>query len=135
VREDEDVYLVIEAARVEEAVRQLVRVGLDRIKGFAEPGAIEEYQRTGGKAGDDGRGGRRRRKQKIAQGALVLDVRRRSDEFDPGHIPGAMNISYTRLAERVKELPRDRRLWLAARAAGAQAGPPRFYNGRGFAGR
>jgi len=83
VREDEDVYLVIEAARVERGGSAVGSGWVGRIKGFAEPGAIEEYQRTVASW-------RRRRvdvagaKQKIAQGALVLDVRRRSDEFDLG---------------------------------------------------
>jgi hydroxyacylglutathione hydrolase len=40
-------------------------------------------------------------------GALVLDVRG-ADEFAGGHVDGAVNIAYTRLASRLAELP-DRR--------------------------
>lgn len=36
----------------------------------------------------------------------ILDVRP-EDEFASGHLPGAMNIPYAELAERLSELPRD----------------------------
>ena len=47
VPEAQDVYLVVPAAKVEEAVRALVRVGIDRIVGFIEHAAIAEVRRCG----------------------------------------------------------------------------------------
>jgi hydroxyacylglutathione hydrolase len=38
---------------------------------------------------------------------LVLDVRD-DDEFEAGHIPGSVHIPYSRLPDRLSELPRDR---------------------------
>ncbi len=44
VGETEDIYLIIEPARVEETVRDLVRVGLDTIKGWVDASEIEQYE-------------------------------------------------------------------------------------------
>jgi hydroxyacylglutathione hydrolase len=42
---------------------------------------------------------------------MILDVRNAS-EFSEGHLPGAVNIPYTRLGSRIDELPRDKRLYI-----------------------
>ena len=44
---------------------------------------------------------------KINAGALVLDVRN-LDEFNSGHLPGAVNIPYDQVAGRVSELGSDK---------------------------
>lgn len=41
--------------------------------------------------------------------AVLLDVRP-ADEFELGHVPGALNIPPTRLEERLSELPADREI-------------------------
>lgn len=46
-------------------------------------------------------------KDKLAAGALILDVRTR-DEFAQGAYPGAINIPVQELGGRLDELPRDR---------------------------
>lgn len=43
--------------------------------------------------------------------ALLVDVRQ-PDEFAAGHIPGAINLPLPQLRSRLKELPRDREIWL-----------------------
>jgi rhodanese-related sulfurtransferase len=43
--------------------------------------------------------------------ALLVDVRQ-PDEFAAGHIPGAINLPLPQLRCRLKELPRDREIWL-----------------------
>jgi rhodanese-related sulfurtransferase len=42
-------------------------------------------------------------------GALLLDVRE-PEEYQQGHVPGAINIPQAELASRLHELPRDQRL-------------------------
>lgn len=106
VREDEDLYLIIEPGRVEEAVRDLIRVGLDRIKGWINSeeltgaphlvGTPEVEPAQAAKLIDEGIVG-------------VLDVRR-ATEFAAGHLQGARNIAHTRLAARLDELPTDGKL-------------------------
>ncbi|MGE0480841.1 MAG: rhodanese-like domain-containing protein [Phycisphaerae bacterium] len=118
VREDEEIYLVIDPARLEEAIRDLIRVGLDRIKGWcpaaevAAAGApLATIREIDAQAADAlVRGGRVR----------VLDVRR-ATEFDEGHIPSATNIAHTRLAARMNETPRDKPLLVHCRSGARSA--------------
>jgi hydroxyacylglutathione hydrolase len=103
-------YLVVDEHHVEEAVRALVRVGLDRVRGYVTPDALEEYGRGGGTlirtelidmAGMEAR--------RRAGGARILDVRGQA-EFDRGHVPGAINIAHTRVGLRLDELPKEQPL-------------------------
>ena len=105
VEPEQDVYLIAAEAEVEEAVRDLVRVGLDRVVGFAPPEVLAEHAASGGEL---------RRTEVMGFAALqrlpalpdtvVLDVRTAA-EFAAGRFPGAMNISHTRLLERLEEVP------------------------------
>lgn len=100
------IYLLVEPDRVEEAVRELVRIGLDDVAGHAGPEVVDAYAASGKKpasievvdfaalAGRD---------------TLPLDVRRLG-EFEEGHLEGALNVAHTRLLERRGELPRAREL-------------------------
>lgn len=98
VGENTRILLVVETeAQVDEAVRQLIRIGLDQIDGWipaAEAltarGFITSYPRI---APAD-----------LPADAIVLDVRG-ADEFASKHVKGAKNIAYTRLAARFDELP------------------------------
>jgi hydroxyacylglutathione hydrolase len=100
-----DIYLIVEASQVEEAVRTLVRIGYDNIAGFVPPAALvecglsEEIVRRVDfhdlKADID------------ASMYTILDVRGAA-EFDGVHVPGAMNIAHTRLASRLSEVPKDK---------------------------
>jgi hydroxyacylglutathione hydrolase len=114
VREDEPLYLILESARVNEAVRDLVRIGLDDVRGYCEPADLrglpgltvtQEISVAELNAGSD---------------ALILDVRRRA-EFEAGHIRGATNIAHTRLAAELERLPRGRRIAVHCQAGGRSA--------------
>ncbi len=102
----EAIGLIVEPAQVEEAVRRLVRVGLDDVRWWAAPGALAEHAAFGGAlaptpeapiTGDWGLDAR----------VLVLDVRNHGEHAD-AHIPGSTNIAHTRLLSRLGDLPRDR---------------------------
>ncbi len=101
-------YLIIDTAEVENAVRELVRIGLDEIVGFATPVVLAEYSAGGGTL---------QRIQTIDFARLytmvqppvqrtvqVLDVRGLA-EHSAGHVPGSMNIAHTRLLVRKDEVP------------------------------
>jgi rhodanese-related sulfurtransferase len=50
--------------------------------------------------------------QQLAAGsALLVDVRD-ADEFEIGHVPGAINLPLNQIRHRLDELPRDREVWL-----------------------
>jgi rhodanese-related sulfurtransferase len=49
--------------------------------------------------------------QLAADSALLVDVRD-ADEFETGHVPGAINLPLNQIRHRLSELPRDREVWL-----------------------
>ncbi len=53
-------------------------------------------------------------KELLPESAVLLDVRD-PDEFEEGHIDGAINLPLNELRARLDELPRDRELWLYCR--------------------
>jgi hydroxyacylglutathione hydrolase len=98
------------AEEVAEAQRQLVRIGIDRPAGAAT-GGIDTWAIGGERrayrsatftelaaAQDDGE-------------VTVLDVRR-GDEWDAGHLDGALHIPLDELEERVDEVPADGPVWV-----------------------
>jgi hydroxyacylglutathione hydrolase len=119
VRPHEAIVLLLDPTQVDCAVRRLVRIGFDRIEGYATPDDLQVL------AGSDrarlattavldcpGMAG-------VGAGLLVLDVRSPA-EYLADHIPGAVNIPHTRLLPRLAELPRDRPLVVHC-ASGARA--------------
>ena len=118
--------LIVEADHLEEAVRDLVRIGYDNVAGFATPDTLETYFENGGEAASI---------EEITFDTLaqlkgnpdtaVVDVRFAS-EFVEGHVPGAVNASYTRLPDYVDaRIPEDKTLLVhcvsGARSAAASA--------------
>lgn len=103
--EDAAVTLVIDEADLEWAVRRLVRIGFDDVRGFVEHETLQRYFDEGGEAAtipeidldaasrlsEDGTGD-------------VLDVRYAA-EYAASHLPGAVNASYTRLPDYADRLP------------------------------
>ncbi len=96
--EDARILLVVENDKqVEEAVRQLVRIGLDHVDGWipaAEALKATHFTDTI----------RRISTHDLTSDAIVLDVRR-ADEFATRHVRGAVNIAHTRLAARMDDIP------------------------------
>lgn len=118
---DRPVALVVAAEDREEAVRSLVRVGVDRIVGWAPPetlgaldGPLASIRRTTTREIDT----------LAEEGFVVVDVRQ-SEEFDAGHVPGARLAPHARLPEHLHRLPADRPLAVhchsGARSAAASA--------------
>ncbi len=105
VMEDQDIYLIIEESEVQEAVLDLIRIGLDNIVGYATPSELVEsgvelvstdiidFEET---------------EALVATGAYtLLDVRKLS-EYEEGHHPESINIAHTRLFDRIGEVPTDK---------------------------
>lgn len=104
IHEDEPVYLIVERHRLDEAVRDLLRVGLDRIEGWCNPSEIHNLD---GVCTTPEIAAPEARRWVKASDPFVLDVRRAS-EYSQGHIDGATNIAHTRLLARLPEVPRNR---------------------------
>lgn len=101
---DEDIVLIVERDRLEETVRQLIRIGLDRVVGWASPSTLAvALESIGGGACLDTVSPGDVPAMRDA-GAAVLDVRT-TVECEHGMIEGAVNIPYTQLLDRFDELP------------------------------
>ena len=117
VRPDQDILLLAEPMREEEAVMRLARVGYERVAGFLD-GGVEAWQ----KAGLPTASLERVPVTSLATlkpGARVLDVRRES-EWRGGHLPGATHIPLHKLGEHLSELPRET-AWTTLCAGGYRA--------------
>ncbi len=121
VTEDQPIYLVIDEEHLEEAVRDLVNVGLDDIRGYIP---VDEYEQwlTDNNAAvsiphlnllDDGH-------KLFEDGIHVLDVRKAS-EFADGHIEDAQNIPHTRLLDRIEEVAHGKPVYIHCSAGGRSA--------------
>lgn len=104
---DQDLYLIIEESNLEQAVKDLVRVGLDNIKGYVTPKDLKDWE--GDLVSLPTIDFENVEKHRMEKDVLVLDVRR-ATEFEEGSIPSAINIAHTRLADQLDELPKNKEL-------------------------
>jgi hydroxyacylglutathione hydrolase len=103
---DEAILLVLEDEKIlDQAVRQLYRIGLDHIEGWVWAGdlpqmktAVEMMPRMEFEEFDQ---------EAARKNGVILDVRT-TMEYEAGHIQGALSIPYTRLRARLDEVPRDK---------------------------
>ncbi len=102
--------LIVEEDRLEEAIRDLVRIGYDNIVAWATPESLLRYFDNGGKQGGIPAVTFEEVARGVADGTLaVVDVRYAS-EYASGHVPGAVNASYTRLPEYAERIPKGKPL-------------------------
>jgi hydroxyacylglutathione hydrolase len=103
VAEDAEILLILESeSQLEEALRQLIRIGLDRVSAWilqSEASTATGFHRSLARIAP----------AEIPAAATVLDVRN-ADEHAARHLKGAQNIAYTRLAARLAEVPMDREI-------------------------
>lgn len=127
------ILLVIEESAVEEAVRDLVRIGYDRIVAFITPETLTRYFDRGGKS-------RTIEQVSFAEVAelkdrpdvAVVDVRFAA-EYASGHIADAINASYTRLPSYLEErIPEGKTLLVHCQAGGRAAAAAAFLAREGF---
>ncbi|MDT0632597.1 rhodanese-like domain-containing protein [Rubrivirga sp. S365] len=122
--------LVVPEGGVGEAVRALVRIGLDRVVAYATYETLAAYAHGGGDTAAipevdfEAVAGR-------AGGAAVLDVRRQA-EVDAGHVPGAAHIAHTRLADRLDEVPDGSPLYVHCQSGARAAVAGAFLASRGY---
>ena len=108
---DRDVYLITDDAHVaNEAARDLAMIGLDRVAGVLGTEALGAWAASGRALSTVAQVTPRAAAAMLARGdAAVIDVRGRT-EWEAGHLPGASHIPLGYLAERLRELPTDKRV-------------------------
>lgn len=105
---DEPIYLIVEPQRLDEALRDLIRVGLDDIRGWFDAGRVAEIEAAGGKLESTPEVAVAQAQLVLGKGEMIVLDARRKAEFVEGHIPGAINIAHTRLLSRLTEIPKNR---------------------------
>lgn len=106
---DRDVYLMVgdDAAHgIDEVVRDLAMIGLDRAAGYLDSDALAAWTATGERLATTPQVSVAHLANALRAGGVVtIDVRGRA-EWDAGHIPGVRNIPLGYLVERIGDLPR-----------------------------
>ncbi len=104
------IYLIVDQDRVQEAVVDLIHVGLDEIVGYAPPETLGEYQERVGKLTRASARNITELSRELREDPYLLVDVRHADEFRAGHLPNAVNIAHTRLLAHLEELPRNKKL-------------------------
>ena len=121
VDENEDMYLIINEDQLDEAVRDLIRIGMDRIKGYITPGQFDEYRQQGGKVESVSVTTFEKAADKLDDEEIaVVDVRKFAD-YSVEHIPGAVNAADSRLPEYLDRIPKDKTLYVHCTAGSRSA--------------
>jgi len=131
---DRDVYLIADCdSRVDEAVRDLAMIGLDRVMGYFDATVIQSFAEHHGGLGVIAQTAPRELEEWIAQDtARVIDVRGRA-EWEAGHIPGVDNIPLGYLADRLSEIPRNKTIVLHCQGGGRSSIAASVLSAHGFA--
>jgi hydroxyacylglutathione hydrolase len=131
---DRDLYLIVDQRRpdmVDELVRDLAGIGLDRIAGFFGSDALEDGAPSGRLQAIESVTIRDIADRLGTGKAVVLDVRAEG-EWRAGHIPGSLNLPLGELESRLGELPRDRPLVVHCLSGGRAAIAASLLKARGF---
>jgi len=131
---DRDMYLIVEgdSSDARSAAADLSMIGLDRVAGYLDAGAIDAWAAEGRPLerveqidSDD-------LAERIAEESVsVLDVRNRS-EWEAGHIEGVKNIPLGHLPDALDQVPRDRPLVVHCQAGARSAIAASILQAAGF---
>jgi len=105
VPEDMAIYLIVEESRLQEAIVDLVHIGLDNIVGYATPEMFVDYAGSGGDVAVIGEVSMADLGERMESDTVMLDVRGAAEIATSGRVNGAQNIAWTRLLERIEDLP------------------------------
>jgi hydroxyacylglutathione hydrolase len=129
---DSPIVLVINANQVDEAVRDLVRIGYDKVTNFLTPETLETHELSGGKVATVESVDLEEFERRLRAGTeTVLDVRRMT-EFADRHVRGAQNVAHTRLAVRIDEITKDRPVLVHCRTGERASAAASLLKRRGF---
>jgi hydroxyacylglutathione hydrolase len=131
VEPGDEVLLVIDGDRVEEAVRVLFRVGLDGFAGWIAPRDFAAIDEDAFECAGCDEVSPREANQRIRGGAQVLDVRSKQ-EFAKGHVEGAVHIPFIQLPARIGELDPARPVVAYCRSGNRSARACAYLRRHGF---
>jgi len=132
VDEHEKMVLVVEEHRLNEAVVDLIRIGLDHIVGYITPADMKLYVAQGGKV-EKLETVSFEQMEELAANAdkSILDVRKGS-EFSEFSFDNALNFAHTRLFNRKHEIPNDKTYLVHCQTGGRSAVASAYLKREGF---
>lgn len=132
VDEHEKMVLVVEEHRLNEAVVDLIRIGLDHIVGYITPADMKLYVAQGGKV-EKLETVSFEQMEELAANAdkAILDVRKGS-EFNEFSFDNALNFAHTRLFNRKHEIPNDKTYLVHCQTGGRSAVASAYLKREGF---
>jgi hydroxyacylglutathione hydrolase len=132
---DRDFYLIIDdrgGQAVDELVRDLAGIGLDRLAGYFGAETIEAWRTSHGQLQTTPTLTLAQVSSQLrADRVTVLDVRGEG-EWLGGHLPGSLNIPVASLDERMNEIPRDRPVIVHCQTGSRAAIAASLLRARGF---
>jgi hydroxyacylglutathione hydrolase len=121
---DRDFYLIVEDASsemVDEVVRDLAMIGLDRVAGCFGASAVQSWVQ-GDRAGESvPEVSSEQLASLLAADAVTLIDVRNSSEWEAGHIPGSHNFPLGRLPVALDRIPREKPLVVHCESGGRAA--------------
>jgi hydroxyacylglutathione hydrolase len=118
---DQDFYLVVEdasSALLEEVVRDLAMIGLDRVAGCFSTGVVDAWVQSHRAAQGVPEVSPEQLTSLLAADAVELIDVRNSSEWEAGHIPGSRNLPLGRLPETLEQVPRGKPLVVYCQSGG-----------------
>ena len=123
--------LVLDEEDVEQAVRDLVRIGHDRVVGFVDPQTlVRHWARGGAGASIPVIDMETLHRVHTDPAHVIVDVRGAA-EHRAGHVPGAVNVPHTRLPLLLDRIPRTGTLFVHCQGGGRSAVASAFLAARG----
>ena len=133
VNPENRIYLVIQERYLKEAIDDLIRVGLDKIVGYIEPGELKEYSESGGAMSKIEDVDVHELSKLISEDKVnLLDVRRASELDEIGYIEGMKNVAHTVLMKRLSEVPKNKPIAVYCMLGGRAAYASSFLKKNGF---
>ncbi len=101
----QEILLITEKGREEEAIIRLSRVGYDHTIGFLE-GGFDAWREAGKEIDMVNRISAQEFESEMAKNPIVIDVRKKS-EFDSEHVLNAINVPLNQLNEKLSMIPKE----------------------------
>ncbi|MEX0661296.1 MAG: rhodanese-like domain-containing protein [Balneolaceae bacterium] len=131
ITEDEDIYLVVDEHKLQEAVTDLYRIGLDRIVGYVTPADLKLFAENEGELDKFELKTFADIDQYVdKEDYQILDVRK-ATEHSEASVPGSQNIAHTRLLSRLDEVP-DKKLVVHCQAGARASVASAFLKRKGY---
>ena len=128
VKPEERIVLVCELVRADEIVRDLVRIGYDRVIAVVAPDSMVA---TGGVKLETTPELTAAEANAARGSSFILDVRGAA-EYEVGHLEEAFNVAYTRLLPHIAQLPRGERIVVHCALGGRSAAATSMLRRMGF---